>query len=163
LEYKHQKIARGGGKVIVKVKDLTTGAQLRKTYQSGAKLQKVRLKTLQAQYLYRNGSSFVFMDRENFEQFELSGNVVGDSARFLKEGLLVKLRFFEGQVVDFELPIKVEYTVEEAPPDIRGDTSQGGVKEVVLENGLKVRAPMFIKKSDKIVIDTRTGKYIERV
>lgn len=163
IDYKHQKIARGGATVIVKVRDLKKGAVLRKTLQSGSKVESVRLASVRAAYLYQQGDHFVFMDNKTYEQFEVSRQQLGSNVEFLKEGLEVTVRLHEGKVIDIELPLKVDYAVVEAPPDVRGDTSQAGVKEVTLENGLKIKTPMFIKKDDRIIIDTRTGKYIERV
>lgn len=163
ISYAHQKIARGGGKVIVKVRDLESGAILRKTYPSEYKADDVYLTTAKAQFLYKERENLVFMNNTSFEQFDVEKSMLGEQARFLKEGLEVKLRLFKKKIVDVELPIKVVYTVKNAPPDIRGNTAQGIVKEVELENDLKVRVPMFIKKGDEVRIDTRSGKYIERV
>jgi elongation factor P len=163
VEYRHQKIARGSGKIIVKVRDLESGAIVRKTYQSGTKVGEVRLDTVEGQYLYRVGIRYNFMNNSDYSQFEVDQSIVGERGVFLKDGLVVKLRSYEGKIVDLELPIKVEYRVVEAPPDIRGNTSQGGTKEVVLEGGLKVNVPMFIKKSDVVRVDTRSGEYVERV
>lgn len=163
LEYKHQKIARGGGTVIVKVRDLVDDSVLRKTYKSGKRLEKVRVDTVKVQFLYKEDSEYVFMDEESYEQYNISAEVMQTESDYLKEGLEVKMRMFKGKVIDVILPLKIEYTVTQAPPDVRGDTSQGGVKEVTLESGLQVKVPMFIKKGDKVIVDTRDGSYVERV
>lgn len=163
LEYKHQKLGRGGATVIVKVRDLNNGTILRRTFQSGGKVESVQLTSVSAAYLYQQGEHFVFMDNDTFEQFEVSSQQLGKAAEFLNEGLEVTVKLYEGKVIDIELPLKVGYTVVEAPPDVRGDSSQAGVKEVTLENGLKIKAPMFIKNGDVVRVDTRDRSYVERV
>lgn len=163
LDYKHQKLGRGGATIIVKVQDLNRETILRKSFHSGSKVEGVQLASVRATYLYQQGDHFVFMDNKTYEQFEVSRQQLGGHVWFLKEGLEITVRLHEEKVIDIGLPLKVDYTVVEASPDVRGDTSQAGVKEVTLENGLKIKTPMFIKKDDKIIIDTRTGKYIERV
>lgn len=176
LEYKHQKIARGGGTIIVKVRNLRNGTILRKTFHSGAKIDSIHLTTVKAQYLYKVKSEkskmksnkseerdFVFMDMGSFRQYNVGIKILDEKVDYLKEGLEVIVRLYEEEVIDIELPIKVDYVVTEAPPGVRGDTAQGGVKEVVLENGLTVKVPMFIKKGNIVKIDTRDSAYVERV
>lgn len=162
LDFMHQKIARGTGKVVLKVKNLDTGDTLRKTYQSGAKVEPVQLETMTAQFLYINQDQAVFLDNRTYEQFEVSTDKLQDKLTFLIEGMEVSLRKNEDTIIEVTLPIKYEYKVIDAPPDARGDTSGGGGKEVTIETGAMVRAPMFIKKGDMIKVDTRNGKYIER-
>ncbi|NCN58929.1 elongation factor P [Candidatus Roizmanbacteria bacterium CG22_combo_CG10-13_8_21_14_all_38_20] len=164
LEYMHQKIARGTGKVVLKAKNLTTGSTLRKAYQSGIKVEPVQLETSTAQFLYvGNQDQAVFLDTSTYEQFEVEVDLLEGKMPYLKEGMEVTLRKHEEVIVEVTLPIKHEYMVSDAPPDARGDTSGGGGKEVTIETGAMVRAPMFIKKGDMIRVDTRNGKYIERV
>lgn len=162
IDYKHQKIGRGSANIIIKARNLKSGSIVRKTYISGAKVEEVKFELVRAQFLYSQDNQFFFMDAENFEQFEVPEELLEDKAKFLKEGVEVNVRIFEDQVVDVDLPLKVSYRVKEAPPDIRGNTAQGVTKEVFLENNLKVKVPMFIKKDDMIVVDTRKGEYVER-
>jgi len=163
LEYMHQKIARGTGKVVLKVKNLSSGSTLRKAYQSGIKVEPVQLETSTAQFLYVNQDQAVFLDTSSYEQFEVEVALLEGKMPYLKEGMEVTLRKYEEVIVEVTLPIKHEYMVNDAPPDARGDSASGGVKEVILETGATVKAPMFIKKGDMIRVDTRNGKYIERV
>lgn len=162
LDFMHQKIARGTGKVVLKVKNLDTGDTLRKTYQSGTRVEPVQLETLTAQFLYINQDQAIFLNNNTYEQFEVDTDLLKNKLTFLIEGMEVSLRKNEDTIVEVTLPIKYEYRVIDAPPDARGDTSGGGGKEVTIETGAMVRAPMFIKKGDMIKVDTRNGKYIER-
>ncbi len=102
------------------------------------------------------------MDKETYDQIELDTDAVGDVAKFLLEGQEVEMVLFEGQLVSVELPIKINRKVIEAPPGVRGDTSSNVTKEIVIEGGVKMRAPLFIKEGDMIRIDTRNGEYLER-
>jgi len=162
LEYKHQKLARGAAKAVLKVKNLDTGSTVRKAYQSGTKVQKVQLETKAAQYLYCSQDQIVFLDNSTYEQFEVDSDILSEKQSYLKEGMEVTLKQHGDNIVEVALPLKYEYLVIEAPPDARGDTSGGGTKDVLIESGATVKVPMFIKKNDTIKVDTRNGKYIER-
>ena len=162
IDYKHQKLARGTAKAVLKVKNLNTGATVRKAYQSGVKVEPDQLETVNAQFLYSNQDQIVFLDNVSYEQFEVERSMIEDRLPYLKNGMEVSLRKHEDAIVDITLPVKQKYKVIDAPPDARGDTSGGGMKDVTIETGLSVKVPMFIKKNDTIRIDTRNGKYVER-
>jgi elongation factor P len=162
-EYHHHKPGRGNATIRVKTVNLRTGANLELTFQSGDRVQDVRLDFHNVQYLYHDGQFYHFMDLDTYEQPALSEEMIGDSASYLKEGLEVKLTFYEGEPLDVELPITVDLRVVEAPPGFAGDTATGATKEVTLETGYKLFVPLFIEEGDILRIDTRDGRYVTRV
>jgi elongation factor P len=162
LEYEHHKPGRGKATIRVKARNLRTGTILDKSFISGDRVQDVRLDYHNVQYLYRDGSLFYFMDQETYEQPAIPTNIVGDSAGFLKEGLEVKLTFYQNEPLDIELPTSVDLVVSEAQMSVRGDTATGVTKKVTTETGLQVQVPNFVEVGDTIRVDTRNGAYITR-
>lgn len=162
VDYQHAKMGRGGAVVRTKLKNLKTGSTLQKTFQGSDKVQPARLESRSGQFLFENGGKYTFMDSGNFEQFEIPAPVVGDQAKLLKEGLAVQLLQFKNQVIAVELPIKVVYTVTETDPGLKGDTATGGSKPARLESGATVTVPLFVRIGEQVVVDTRTGAYVER-
>jgi len=162
-DYHHHKPGRGLATIRVKAVNLRTGSIVEKTFSSSEKVDTVRLDYHQAQYLYNDGQDFYFMDTETYDQPSISASVVGDAANFLTEEMQVKLTFYQGEVLDIELPTSVEIKVVKADPAVRGDTATGVNKKVVTETGLEVSVPAFIESGDTIKVDTRTGDYITRV
>lgn len=144
------------------LKHLRTGATREHSFQQSDKVQEADIERKQYQYLYTEGEKLVFMDEVTYEQLEISQSVAQDIAVFLQEGQSAEILLFEGSPVTVELPIKIERKVIEAPPGVRGDTSSNVMKEVVIEGGAKVKAPLFINEGDVIRIDTRSGTYVER-
>ncbi len=163
LEYSHHKPGRGKATIRTKVRDLRTGAVLEKTFISGDRVQDVRLDYRQAQFLYREGKVYHFMDVETYEQPALPASVLGDAVNYLKEGLEVKLTFYGNEPLDIELPTTVDLQVVEAEVAVKGDTATGATKTVTTETGLKVQVPLFVEKGEVIRVDTRTGQYVTRV
>lgn len=163
LTYEHNKMGRGSGTIKVKVRNLKTGSVTEKSFITGAKVDEADVENKKVQYLYSDSNQFFFMDPSTFEQFSLSSNIVGEQAKFFKDGLEVSLVVSGGQALGVELPLSLVYQVIEAGPEEKGNSVSNVFKEVVLDNGLKVKAPMFIKDGEKIKVDTRTGQYIERV
>jgi elongation factor P len=162
-DYHHHKPGRGLATIRIKAVNLRTGAIVEKTFSSGEKVDTVRLDYHQAQYLYNDGQNFYFMDTETYEQPSISAIVVGDATNYLTEELQVKLTFYQGEVLDIELPTSVELKVVQADPAVKGDTATGVNKKVLTETGLEVSVPAFIEMDDRIKVDTRTGEYITRV
>ena len=163
LDYWHNKTARGKATVRVKARDLRSGATIDKTFSSGERVQDIRLDFHNVQFLYSDGDFFHFMDLETYEQPALSGDVLSDVSSYLKEGLEVKLTFFEGEPLDIDLPITIDYEVVQAEASVRGDTATGVTKKVVTETGLEVDVPSFVEAGNTIRVDTRDGSYITRV
>lgn len=163
LDYQHTKVARGGATIRVKVRDLRSGVTLDKTFNSGDRVQDIRLEKRQVQYLYSDGDLYHFMDTETYEQPALSADMLGEGINYLADGMSLTLLVYDGEAIDVELPITVEMEVVDAEPGYAGDTAQGATKEVTVSTGLKLQTPLFVQVGDVIRIDTRDGSYITRV
>ncbi len=162
LEYQHQKIGRGGAKVVAKFKNLETGTIIEKTFNSGEKLKDIFVEAREMQYLYPDGDSYVLMDLETYDQYPVPAGVMGDAAKFVKEGMTVIADVYNGRIIKVTPPTVVELQVVETPPGVRGDTVSGGSKPATLETGAVVQVPLFIESGEVIRIDTRTGEYVGR-
>ena len=163
LDYEHHKPGRGKATIRIRARNLRTGTIIDKSFISGDRVQDVRLDYHNVQFLYSDGSLYHFMDLDTYEQPAISSELIGDSAGFLKEGLEVKLTFYEGEPLDIELPTSVDLKVVESAVAVRGDTATGVTKKVVTETGLEVQVPNFVEEGDVIRVDTRTGAYVTRV
>jgi elongation factor P len=163
LEYAHNKPGRGNATIRIKARDLRSGTTLEKTFQSGERVQDVRLEFHNVQYLYKDGDFYYFMDTETYEQPGLKADLLGDSAGFLKEGMEVKLTYYNTEAIDIELPTTVDLLVTHAETAVKGDTATGVTKRVETETGLAVQTPYFVKEGDIIRVDTRNGSYVTRV
>jgi elongation factor P len=163
LDYRHIKMARGSATIKVKVKNLKSGSIVEKTFTSGASVEEGEIVRKKVQYLYSDEDSIYFMDPENFEQSSNPVKIGEEALPYLKEGREATLAIFENAPVSIEVPLKVNLKVTQTPPGNRGDTKQGGTKEAMLETGLKVQVPMFVKAGDMVRINTQTGEYVERV
>lgn len=157
------KIGRGGANVKTKMRSLSSGAMIDKTFGSNERLQDVRLESRRVQFLYSDGDLYHFMDMETFEQPALPAAAVEDVSAYLVENMELNLAMHGGRAVEIELPTTVDLQVAEAPPGFKGDTASGGTKPVTLANGLKVNVPFFIEAGDVVRVDTRTGDYVTRV
>ena len=162
LEYKHTKMGRGTANIKVKVRDLESGGVLEKTFISGAKVEPIDSHVKELQYLYRQGDEFFFLDPITFDQVSLGKDVLGETKDFLKEGLKAKVMFWQERPLSVELAKSVTYEVKETDPGAKGNSATNVFKPAILDSGLTVRVPLFIKVGEKIRIDTRTGEYIER-
>lgn len=163
LEYAHHKPGRGNATIRTKVRDLRTGVVLEKTFQSGDRVQDVRLDHRTVQYLYSDGELLHFMDTETYDQPSIARAVLGDAVNYLTEGLEAKLTLYREEPIDLELPTSVDLKVVRAEIAVRGDTATGANKMVTTETGLRVQVPLFVEENDTIRVDTRTGTYITRV
>ncbi len=163
LDYTHNKTGRGNATIRVKARNLLTGANVERTFNSGLSVQDVRLDYHNVSYLYHDDDFYYFMDNETFEQPAISKETLGDSAKYLKEGMEVKLTFYNGKAIDVDLPTSVDLKVVEAEMAIRGDTATGVTKKVTTESGIQVQVPNFVNVGDTIRVDTRTGDYVTRV
>lgn len=162
LEYQHQKIGRGGAKVVAKFRNLDTGSIVERTFNSGEKLQDIFIDYRTMQYLFSDGDSYTFMDTETFEQPTLSRQQIGEGARYLTENLEVTVDYYQGRPLKVTLPNVVEVAIVETDPGMKGDTVSGGSKTAKVESGATVQVPLFIDQGERIRIDTRTGEYLGR-
>lgn len=170
LIYEHNKTGRGSGNIKLKVRNLKTGTLTEKTFITGAKVEEANVEKKKAQYLYKDGNTLNFMDPVSFEQFSLDQAVVGEAAKFLKDGmdlvLITSAPIQSGsgdEALAMELPLSLVYTISETGPGERGNSVSNVFKEATLDNGLVIRVPMFIGVGEKVKVDTRTGQYVERV
>ncbi len=163
LDYSHNKPGRGNATIRTKIRNLRNGVTVEKTFQSGERVQDIRLDHHQAQYLYHDGDLYFFMDTESYEQPALNKNLLGESADYLKDGMEVKLTFYNGEAIDVELPPAVELKVVESEVAVRGDTANNVNKLVTTESGLRVQVPQFVRVDDVIRVSTTTGEYLTRV
>lgn len=162
VDYSQKVMGRGGSIVNVRIKSLLDGKVLEKTFKGNEQLDSADVSNQNVQYLYSDGNTFFFMNEETFEQFEISAEIVGDGAGYLKEGDRVQAQLFDGRVINVELaknvPLKVTYTENV----VKGDTTSSVLKTATLETGITIKVPAFIKQGDIIKVDTRTGAYLER-
>lgn len=162
IEYGQKVMGRGGSIVNVKLKNLITGAVIPKTFKGQDKIEPAEVSNKTVQYLYNDGETYFFMEPTNFEQFELSAELVDSASGYLKEGEELTLQFFGDRVINVELPKNIYLEVTYAEDVVKGDTTSSVLKDATLETGVSVKVPAFIKVGDIISVDTATGEYRER-
>ena len=162
-EFQHVKPGKGPAFVRTKLKNVLSGKVVDKTYNAGVKVETATVDRRDATYLYRDGSDFVFMDSEDYEQHSLSESLVGTAANFLLESMPVQIAFNNGAPLYLELPVTVEVVVASTEPGLQGDRSSAGTKPATLETGAEIQVPLFINTGDKLKVDTRDGSYVSRV
>jgi elongation factor P len=163
ITYEHIKMGRGSGTIKVKVKNIKTGSITEKGFITSARVDDANVEKRKAQFLYKEGDSYNFMDPQTYEQFPVAEEVLGDQAKYLKEGLDLNLIVYEDEALGIELPNSINYEISETGPEEKGNTVSNVFKEAVLDNGLIVKVPMFMSAGEKVKIDTRNGQYVERV
>ncbi len=162
LEYLHSMIGRGGAVMRTKLKNLLSGVIIDYTFTGAEKVEEAEMSKSHAQYLYREGVEYQFMDNATYDQFFLSEDVLGSMTKYLVEGTEVSILNWNGRPINIEIPVKVTLTVTDAPPGLKGDTASGGDKVVTLETGLQVTTPLFVKTGDRIIVNTEKGTYVSR-
>ncbi len=163
IEHQFVKPGKGQAFTRTRLKNMLTGAVIDRTFRSGEKLEKADLEERRMQYLYADGDSFVFMDNQTYDQLSLSAEQLGDNRYYLLDNTEVDVLFFEGRPIDVTPPTFVELKVTQTEPGFKGDTTSGTTKPATVETGLTVQVPLFVEEGDVLKIDTRTGKYVERV
>lgn len=163
LKYDHIKVGRGSATIKVKIKNIKTGTIIEKGYQNGAKVQDVTLERKKGQFLYKDESGYVFMEPETYEQFTVSEELVSENGRFLKDGTMVDVRFYNDDPISIALPQKMQFKVVETEPGFKGNTVGNTFKDAIIDSGAHVKIPMFIEQGELIVINTETGEYAERI
>lgn len=156
---------KGSAFYKIKMKNLESGAMLERTYKSGVStgVMKPDLEEKEVEYMYADPEGFNFMDQSSYESIHVRTDQVGDSANYLQEGIKLELLYYKGNPISIELPNFVELAVTQTDPGLKGDTASGGLKKAIMETGLQVNVPLFIKEGEVLRIDTRTGEYVERV
>ncbi len=156
--------ARGASTLTkARIRNLRTGAVLQKTWRGGEMLQEADCEKRPVQFLYRDGDDFVFMDQESYDQFTLGRDVIRDDAGYLTEGLECRSMLHNGQVINVELPTTVELEVVECAPCIKGATAQAQLKTAKLETGIEIQVPPYLESGERVRVDTRDGRFVERV
>jgi elongation factor P len=163
IEFQHVNPGNWRAFVRTKLKNLKSGKVIENRFRAGEAIEIVRIERKEFQFLYRDGSGYVFMDKETYEQLSVMEEQLGDGAHFLKDGESVDILFNGTDITGVELPITVELSVTETVPGVRGDSANAGTKPARVETGATVNVPLFINEGDVVKIDTRTGDYIERV
>jgi elongation factor P len=162
VEFQHVKPGKGSPFVKIKFKNLRTGAIVVDTFNTNVKIEKAHVNKSKSQFLYSAGDVYTFMNNETYEQTELNADQLGDSIKYLKEGLDIQINSFDGEVIGIELPEKIEYLIESAEEAVKGNTSTGATKDATMENGLIVKVPLFIKAGETILVSTIDGSYCGR-
>ena len=159
----HVKPGKGGAFNQVEMKCITDGTKLNERLRSDEKVEKVRVETLDFQYLYDDGTNFIFMNTEDYSQIELPKDFVDeDRAKFLQESMMVTLEMYDSKPIGLNLPQKITLEVVETEPVVKGQTAASSYKPAVMDNGVRVMVPPFINVGEKLVIDTNEITYVER-
>jgi elongation factor P len=163
MEYQHRTPGNLRAFYQVVLRNVKTGKQMEHRFRAGESVEMVRVEFKEMQYVYKDGTNFVLMDPETYDQIFISEVMFGDQARFLKEEMIVKVSFEGDEPIGVEPPTFVILEVTYTEPGLKGDTATNTLKPATLENGAEVRVPLFTNVGDKVKVDTRTGDYVERV
>jgi len=162
VEFQHVKPGKGGAFVRTKLKNVRTGAVLERTFRADERVEQAIVEKREMQYLYRDGTDYVFMDATSYDQMHVDPATLGDAANYVTEGDSAVLQMYQGEIVGVDLPAAVELAVDRTEPGVQGDRVSGARKPATLETGLVVQVPLFVNPGDRIKVDTRTGEYITR-
>jgi elongation factor P len=163
LEYSHNKPGRGKATIRVAVRNIRSGSTTQMTFTSGDRVEDVRVEKQSVQYLYDDGTFYVFMNLATYDQVFVSHIIFEDHKDYLRENMELELLFFGEEVVDYNLPNSLDLLVVQAENAVAGDTATGATKEVITDTGLRVKTPLFVKEGDTIRVNTTDGSYITRV
>ena len=162
-EFQHVKPGKGPAFVRTTLKNVMSGKVVDRTFNAGVKVETTAVDKRDMTFLYKDGTDFVFMDGDTFDQISVSQRVVGDVANFLLENQQAMVATHEDVVLYVELPASVELVVSHTDPGLQGDRSTGGTKPATLETGAEIAVPLFLNTGDRIKVDTRDGRYLGRV
>jgi elongation factor P len=163
VEFQHVKPGKGGAFVRTTLKNVRTGKVVDKTFNAGVKVDVATVDRREMQYLYSDGSDYVFMDTQTYDQVHVGADVVGEMRNYLLENMTATVALHDGTPLSVELPASVELTITYTEPGLQGDRSTGGTKPATLETGASVAVPLFITTGEKVKVDTRDGRYLGRV
>ena len=162
VEFLHVKPGKGSAFVRTKLKSVQNGNVIEKTFRAGESVKQAILEKSNLQHTYLESGDYVFMNMTSFEETRLTADQIGQSSKYLKEGMEVNVISWEGRVLEVELPISVTLEVKETDPGVKGDTASGGTKPAILETGAQVMVPLFISVGEMIRVDTRNDSYLGR-
>jgi translation elongation factor P len=163
IEFQHVKPGKGAAFVRTKLRNVISGSVVERTFNPTDKFPTAHVERKDMQYLYNDADLYYFMDLENYEQMPINKEKLGDSFKFVKENMNVRIVSYKGNVFAVEPPMFVELEVTETDPGFKGDTATGASKPATLETGATIKVPLFVNVGDVLKIDTRTGEYLERV
>ncbi|MCF8528452.1 MAG: elongation factor P [Aquiluna sp.] len=163
IEFQHVKPGKGPAFVRTKMRNVLSGKVVDKTFNAGVKIETANVDRRDMQYLYNDGSAFIFMDSTNYEQISVPTQTVGDAANYMLENQMATVALHEGNPLYVELPPSVTLEITYTEPGLQGDRSTGGTKPATLETGYQIAVPLFIENNTKVKVDTRTGEYLGRV
>ncbi len=162
VEFLHVKPGKGSAFMKTKLRNLRTGGIIERTFNTNVKFEKANINKMNAQYLYNTGDTYFFMNMETYEQLELTKEQIGESVNYLIENMNVYVILYEGELLGIDLPDKVEFTVVETEPAVRGNTTNNAMKDAKVDTGMIVKVPLFIEQGEKILVTTADGKYSSR-
>jgi elongation factor P len=160
--FQHVKPGKGGAFVRTKLRNVKSGNVFDRTFNAGIKIEQAIINREEMQFLYKDGSDYVFMNNDTYEQQHVPPVALGDAADYMIEGMTAQIAYFGSEIVGVEIPASVELTIAATEPGVQGDRVSGARKPATLETGKVVQVPLFIEQGEKIKVDTRTGKYLER-
>ena len=163
VEFQHVKPGKGGAFVRTTLKNVLSGKVVDKTFNAGTKVETANVDKRSMTYLYKDGTDYVFMDGDTFDQIHVGAQTVGGGADYLLENTEVTVAVHDGVPLYVELPVTMELVVEHTDPGLQGDRSTGGTKPATLETGAQIQVPLFITTGEKLKVDTRDGRYLGRV
>ncbi|MBH80661.1 MAG: elongation factor P [Gammaproteobacteria bacterium] len=162
VEFQHVKPGKGHAFVRTTLRNVRTGAVVDRTFRAGEKVERAMIDKRSMQFLYRDGSEYVFMDDETYDQMQVAPTTLGDAANYVVEQSTAMILLFGDEVVGVELPASVELLITETEPGVQGDRVSGARKPATLETGLVVQVPLFIENGERVKVDTRSGEYLGR-
>jgi elongation factor P len=162
VEFQHVKPGKGGAFVRTTLKNVRTGASLDKTFRAGEKVEQAVVDKREMQFLYRDGSDFVFMDNQSYDQLHVTPAAIGSAANYIVDGSTVVLQMYRDEIIGTDMAASVELTIADTEPGIQGDRVSGAKKPATLETGAVVQVPLFINVGDRVKVDTRSGEYISK-
>jgi elongation factor P len=162
VEFQHVKPGKGGAFVRTTLKNVRSGAVLDKTFRAGEKVEQAVVEKREMNFLYRDGSDFVFMDNSTYDQLHVAPSAIGTAANYIVDGSTVVLQMYRDEIIGTDMPAAVELAVADTEPGVQGDRVSGAKKPATLETGAVVQVPLFINVGDKVKVDTRSGEYISK-
>ncbi len=163
VEFLHVKPGKGPAFVRTKIRNMRTGALIDKTFRAGEKVDQIRVESRAMEYLYPDGDGYVFMDQQTYDQIHVASERLGDKKKYLKENLVIDIQMNGEEILGIELPQFLEFTIVYTEPGEKGNTVSNTLKKAEVETGAIVMVPLFIESGERIKVDTRTDRYIERV
>ncbi len=163
LEAQHVKPGKGNTYVRTKYRDIRTGRVNQENFQQSAHFESVNMQTREMQYLYSDGDTFWFMDMETYEQIPVDRELIADNEKWLKDNDICLLNYANGVLYAVQPPMFIEVEITETDPGFKGDTVQGGTKPATIETGAVIQIPMYLNVGERIKVDTRDGKFVQRI